>query len=79
MNTIKNLNGQDVHIILRHVIYGDQDLCVKNFQLIETKDKIGFKYNKRLIYCTKENLECEITKDKFQIKDKMLSIIISPM
>lgn len=79
MNTIKNLNGQDVNIILRHVIYGDQDLCVKNFQLIETKEKIGFKSNKRFIYCTKEDVEYEVVGEKFQIKDKMLSIIISPM
>ena len=79
MNTIKNLNGQDVHIILRHVIYGDQNLCVKNFQLIETRDKIGFKNNKRFIYCTKEDAEYEAIGRKLQIKDKMLSIIISPM
>lgn len=79
MKTIEKLNGQDVHIILRHVIYGDQDLCVKNFQLIQTKDKIGFKKDKQFIYCTKDDAEYKITDNEIQIKDKMLSIIISKM
>lgn len=79
MNTIEKLNGQDVHIILRHVVYGDQELCVKNFQLIQTKERIGFKKDNRLIYCTKENAEYKITESEIRIKDKMLSIIISKM
>lgn len=79
MKTIQNLNGQDVHIILRHVVYGDQDLCVKNFQLIETKDKIGFNRGKQFIYCTKDNVEFAVTDKGFKIKDNTLSIIISKM
>jgi len=79
MKTIQNLNGQDVHIILRHVVYGDQDLCVKNFQLIETKDKIGFNRGKQFIYCTKDNVELAVTDKGIKIKDNILSIIISKM
>jgi len=79
MNTIVKLNGQDVHIILRHVVFGDQELYVENFQLIETKDKIGFKKDKQFIYCTKEDAQYEVVKNKIQIKDKMLSIIIYKM
>ena len=79
MKTIQNLNGQDVYIILRHAAYGDQDLCVRNFQLIETKDKIGFNRGKQFIYCTKDDVEFAITDKEITIKDNMLSIIISKM
>lgn len=79
IDALKNINGENVWIHIKHDLYGDQNLkCA--FQLLSDEERLGFLIGEQKIYLEKNRIENIGVKDNlFYFADDLMCIKIRKM
>lgn len=79
IETLKNINGENVWVHITHDLYGNQNLkCA--FQLLNDEERLGFSIGKQEIYIDKSKIKNIGVQDNlFYFADDLMCIKIRKM